>query len=264
MRAWLIAVLLLLCLPVAAVAAGPDIHAHRGGSVIAGVPTFGEETMPAFRHAWEVERAVLELDVKLTSDRVPVVIHDDTLDRTTDCSGAVSSVTAAQFAACRVDVLGSGDSTAPAPVPIPTTTLAEVLAYARDSGARLNLEIKNLPGDNDFDATNAYATTVIDAIKASGFPVGRLIVQSFYPANLDVAATQLPGAELSYLTLAPSPADVTFGQSSGYDYVSPGGVPSADYVARPCGRPACGAVHARHRGRRAVRGCRRSGRGDHQ
>ena len=194
MRACLIALLVLLCLPAAAVAAGPEIHAHRGGSVLAGVPTFGEETMPAFRYAWEVERAVLELDVKLTSDRVPVVIHDDTLDRTTDCAGAVSSVTAAQFAACRVDVLGSGGSTAPAPVPIPTATLAEVLAYARDSGARLNLEIKNLPGDNDFDVTSAYATTVIDAIKASGFPVGRLIVQSFWPANLDVAAAQLPGA----------------------------------------------------------------------
>ena len=110
MRVALIAVLVLLCVPAAAVAAaGPEIHAHRGGSVTAGVPTFGEETMPAFRYAGEVERAVLELDVKLTSDRVPVVIHDDTLDRTSNCSGAVSSVTAAQFAACRVDVLGSGD-----------------------------------------------------------------------------------------------------------------------------------------------------------
>ncbi len=232
MRVALTAVLVLLCVPAAAVGAtGPEIHAHRGGSVTAGVPTFGEETMPAFRYAWEVERAVLELDVKLTSDRVPVVIHDDTLDRTTNCTGAVSSVTAARFAACRVDVLGSGGATAPAPAGIPTATLAEVLAYARGSGARLNLEIKNLPGDNDFDPTSAYATTVTDAIKASGFPLNRLIVQSFYPPNLDVAATQLPGAELSFLTLAASPADVSFAQSRGYEWVSPSGVPSADYVA---------------------------------
>jgi glycerophosphoryl diester phosphodiesterase len=226
------AFLCLLCAPAAAVAAGgPEIHAHRGGSVVAGVPTFGEETMPAFRYAGGVERAVLELDVKLTSDRVPVVIHDDTLDRTTGCTGPVKGVTAAQFGACRVDVLGSGDHTARAPAGIPTVTLAELLAYARDSGARLNLEIKNLPNDNDFDPTGAYATTVTNAIKASGFPQDRLIVQSFYPPNLDVAATELPGAELSYLTLAATPADVSFAKSRGYDWVSPSGVPTADYVA---------------------------------
>ena len=42
---------------------------------------------------------------------------------------------------------------------------------------------------------------------------------------------QLPGAELSYLILASSPADVPFAQSRGYEWVSPSGVPSADYVA---------------------------------
>jgi glycerophosphoryl diester phosphodiesterase len=41
--------------------------------------------MPAFRNAALEERAVVELDVRLTKDGVPVVIHDDTPDRTTTC-----------------------------------------------------------------------------------------------------------------------------------------------------------------------------------
>ena len=82
------------CAASPAAAAVPEIHAHRGGSVVDGVPTFAEETLPAFRHAWVRERAVLELDVKLTADRVPVVIHDDTMDRTTTCAGPVAAIAA--------------------------------------------------------------------------------------------------------------------------------------------------------------------------
>src|SRR5919108_5991533 len=86
--------------------AAPGIHAHRGGSVLNGVPTFPENTMPAFENA---ARAgwVLELDAKLTQDGVPVVMHDPTLVRTTNCTGEVRDRTRAALAACRADVLGS-------------------------------------------------------------------------------------------------------------------------------------------------------------
>jgi glycerophosphoryl diester phosphodiesterase len=59
--------------------------AHRGGSKIA-----PENTLVAFRQAvdlWDAD--MLEVDVQLTRDRVPVVIHDPTVDRTTDGSGFV-------------------------------------------------------------------------------------------------------------------------------------------------------------------------------
>ena len=75
----------------------PEIHAHRGGPLVGGIPAFAEQTMPAFHHAAFAQRAVLELDVKLTSDRVPVVIHDPTVDRTTDGSGRVQDLTAAEL-----------------------------------------------------------------------------------------------------------------------------------------------------------------------
>src|SRR5919197_4378587 len=73
--------------------ASPYIHAHRGGPLEhldgSEVPAYPENTLPAFEHAAR-KGFVLELDVKLTADRVPVVIHDATLDRTTDCRGLVA------------------------------------------------------------------------------------------------------------------------------------------------------------------------------
>ena len=60
-----------------------------------GKPRFGENTMPAFRDSAE-RGFVLELDVKLTGDNVPVVFHDATLDRVTDCDGRIDPRTYAR------------------------------------------------------------------------------------------------------------------------------------------------------------------------
>src|SRR5688572_23652864 len=125
-------VLALLVLAPAAQAAIPAVQSHRGGPVIDGVPTFAEESLPAFRNAAEELNSVLELDAKLTKDGVPVVFHDDTLERTTNCEGLVADKTLAELAECRADVLGAPGNdlpTAPAPVPVPISTLAEVLAF---------------------------------------------------------------------------------------------------------------------------------------
>src|SRR5215210_8770983 len=62
--------------------------AHRGASARA-----PENTMEAFRLAVESGAGGLELDVHLTRDGHLVVIHDPTLDRTTDGSGAVAQMT---------------------------------------------------------------------------------------------------------------------------------------------------------------------------
>ncbi len=63
--------------------------AHRGSRVL-----WPENTMHAFRGAVEdLGFAYIELDVRLTADRIPVVIHDATIDRTTDGTGKVSDYT---------------------------------------------------------------------------------------------------------------------------------------------------------------------------
>lgn len=74
--------------------AGPPIHvAHRGGAALA-----PENTMEAFVSAVEVWGAeMLELDVHLTRDGEVVVIHDPTVDRTTDGSGVVAEMSWAEL-----------------------------------------------------------------------------------------------------------------------------------------------------------------------
>lgn len=227
--------LLLVLAPAASAAASPAVVAHRGGPLQEGAAVAPENSLPAFEraaaHGW-----VLEFDVSLTSDGVPVVIHDDTLDRTTDCTGLVKARTAAELRRdCRIDVLGIGAAAVPIADPedrpfVPT--LAEVLALAQRRGATISPEIKNIPpttpgeltGPDDFDPNPAgFATTVSRALADSGFPQERMIVQSFWPPNLEVARTILPRAQLSFLTLAqmndPGP-EVALAR--GFGWISPG------------------------------------------
>ncbi len=70
----------------------PLVLAHRGGAAL-----WPENTLTAFSGAWELGVDVLEMDVRLTADGVPVVIHDRSVDRTTDGSGPVGSFTLAEL-----------------------------------------------------------------------------------------------------------------------------------------------------------------------
>src|SRR3954469_16258919 len=132
----------------AAVAATPQIHAHRGGTVENGKPKYAEESMAAYKRAAR-NGFVLEVDAKLTKDGVPVAIHDATLDRTTSCTGEVRTFTLAELTDCRIDF--------PAGKPARIITIQSLLSFARRSGSVVNLEIKNVPSDPDYDTTPAYA-----------------------------------------------------------------------------------------------------------
>ena len=232
--------LLALVLAPAAQAAVPAVHAHRGGPVLAGVPTYPEETLPAFQNAAQNLQAVLELDAKLTADDVPVVIHDPTLDRTTNCDGPVAERTLAELADCRADVLGAPGNdlpTAPAPEPVPIATLAEVLAFAKADGIAVNLEIKNYPTDSDYDPTPAFANRIMDVVLESGIPASQVIMQSFTPDNLDVAQQRMPDAQFALLTLAGfEQAGIDFAATRGWDWVSPAWPVDESYVERAHGR----------------------------
>ena len=70
----------------------PLILGHRGASAVA-----PENTLAAFSRAIQDGADGIEFDVRLSSDGVAVVIHDDTLNRTGLVSGAVSALTAAQL-----------------------------------------------------------------------------------------------------------------------------------------------------------------------
>lgn len=67
------------------------VAGHRGDRADA-----PENTLPAFTAAFEAGLEVVETDVQLTADGYPVLLHDPTVDRTTDGSGAVADLTLAE------------------------------------------------------------------------------------------------------------------------------------------------------------------------
>jgi glycerophosphoryl diester phosphodiesterase len=92
-----------------------------------------ENTRASFERALELGADWIELDVHLSRDDALVVIHDETLDRTTNGHGLVREHTLAEL---RTFDAGGGQS-------IPT--LDEVLVWARERGTIVDIEIKNAP-----------------------------------------------------------------------------------------------------------------------
>jgi glycerophosphoryl diester phosphodiesterase len=70
----------------------PTIFAHRGASAYA-----PENTMAAFKLALDQGADAIEMDAKLSADGHVIVMHDDTVNRTTDGSGSVKSLTLADL-----------------------------------------------------------------------------------------------------------------------------------------------------------------------
>ena len=132
--------------------------------------------------------------------------------------------TLAQLGSCPVDIIGTEGNSQPASDPQPIPTLEQVLDLAREQHARVNIEIKNQPGDPDFDAGSTFANRVMDGVVASKIPGGSTIIQSFWPPNLEVAQSRFPAAETSYLQLGGLNATgIAVAKSAGYEWVSSGG-----------------------------------------
>ncbi len=121
----------------------PFLWAHRGASSVA-----PENTMSAFAAAVACGADGLELDIHLSRDGIPVVIHDETLDRTTDGQGQVGDKTWPQL---QMLDAGSWFSTDFAGESIPAL---ENVLESFGGQVRLNLEIK------EFGAGLAVSRTV--------------------------------------------------------------------------------------------------------
>ena len=95
-------------------------------------------TLAGVRACLDAGADAMEIDVQLSSDGIPVLMHDETLDRTTNLSGPVRSRSCAELQAADA---GDGE-----PVP----TLADVLALV-DGRLTVMCELKATPGEADFD-----------------------------------------------------------------------------------------------------------------
>ena len=138
----------------------PQLIAHRGGPVYQ-----PENTLAAFQHAIDVGADWLEFDVQRSRDGVLVVIHDETVDRTTDGSGKIMALTFEQIQALDA---GSGER-----VP----TFAEVITLAQTTGVGLMPEAKSphlYPG---------IEAQMVAALEGGGM-VDQAVVQSFDSRSL--------------------------------------------------------------------------------
>lgn len=122
----------------------PLIIGHRGASAVA-----PENTLASFARAMEEGADGVELDVRLASDGIPVVIHDPTLHRTGLCEGLVARMTARELS--RKDVGAwfnrkkpwlALDQYAREGVPILAEVFSFFAAYSANEGALIYVELK--------------------------------------------------------------------------------------------------------------------------
>lgn len=111
------------------------IIAHRGASMYA-----PENTLSAFKKAIEFKADSIEFDVRLTKDDIPVVIHDATINRTSNGKGYVHNLTLDELKSYD---FGAKFSSQYKNEQIPT--LKEVLELVKDHPIDLNIELKNGP-----------------------------------------------------------------------------------------------------------------------
>ena len=114
----------------------PRVLAHRGGGTLA-----PENTIAAIDVGCEFGYRAIEFDARLVRDDVPVVIHDDTLERTTDGTGPVAVRSAAELAQ-----LDAGRWRAPRFAGTSVPTLDAMLGHCRDHDIWPNIEIKEVKG----------------------------------------------------------------------------------------------------------------------
>ena len=170
-----------------------EIQGHRGARGL-----LPENTIPAFEHAIELGVDVLELDLGLTRDGVPVVHHDRALDpdRTRDAEGAwlappgpfLNSLALAELSEFDIGRVRSGSKAAqrfPEQSPRDGTripTLAEVLALGRRPGTekiRFNIETKVSPlAPEETARPEEFARAVVGVLRAEGM-IDRADLQSF-------------------------------------------------------------------------------------
>ena len=154
----------------------PLAFAHRGGSLL-----WPENTMIAFRGAVEMGYRYLETDIHAARDGVLVLIHDDTLERTTNGSGLVWEHTLAELRRFDAGYHFSPDGGQTHPyrgrgVAVPT--LEEVVEAFPD--VRLNVDIKQAPaaGGPDRQDQPPVLEALADFIEKRGLQ-DRLLVASF-------------------------------------------------------------------------------------
>jgi glycerophosphoryl diester phosphodiesterase len=156
----------------------PRIIAHRGGGALA-----PENTLAGLRRARALGFAAVEFDVMLSGDGIPILMHDETLERTTGGRGEVAATPYAAIA--RLDA-GARFGAAFAGEPVPAFAAAAALCV--ELGLWANVEIK--PAKGHARATGMAAAQAAAAAWGAGGAAP--LLSSFDPDALDAARESVP------------------------------------------------------------------------
>lgn len=150
----------------------PKVIGHRGAAAYA-----PENTLESILTAADMGVEWVEFDVKLTRDQVPVIFHDETLDRTTNGSGKMADT---DYEDLKQLEAGSwyGDSFSGIKIP----TLEEAVDVLLERGLGLNLEIKPCPGRE-----KETAEVALDILSQIWDDHDRLLISSFQHVSLEAA-----------------------------------------------------------------------------
>jgi glycerophosphoryl diester phosphodiesterase len=159
------------------------VHGHRGARA-----RWPENTLPAFRYAIGLGVDAVELDVLMTKDRVPVVLHDPFIDNP---PRAIRAMTLAELR--EYDVGSTGNPRFPDQQTVPGTrvpTLDEVFSLGRGNSVWFNVEAKSFPDKPDLaPSPEPFAALILDLVRKYEL-ASRVIVQSF-DARITRAVAQL-------------------------------------------------------------------------
>ncbi|HEX7642447.1 MAG TPA: glycerophosphodiester phosphodiesterase [Burkholderiaceae bacterium] len=161
----------------------PKVLAHRGGGKLA-----PENTLAAMRCGYEHGFRAVEFDVMLTSDGVPILMHDDTLGRTVAGSGSIADISAADL---RARDAGSwfGAQFAGEPVPL----FADAARFCKQHGIWMNIEIKPVPG---YDAATAQAAAaVVGEVFAAEIAAGKIAALPLFSSFSYLAVQEVRRAQ---------------------------------------------------------------------
>ena len=157
---------------------------HRGYSAIA-----PENTLPAYVLSRKMGFQYAECDVSFTADGVPVLLHDSTIDRTSDGSGSIGALTLEE---ARQYDFGSWKSEQYAGTKIPT--LEEFIVCCKNIGLHPYIELKS----NGNSYTQEQISTIVSIVHQKGM-AGRVTYISFKPEFLQYVKEADPAARLGYL-----------------------------------------------------------------
>lgn len=150
----------------------PKIIGHRGACGYA-----PENTIESIRTAAELGAKWVELDVKLTKDQIPVIFHDDTLERTTNGSGNMADISYEDLRQ-----LETGSWYADSFTGINVPTLEEVCEVLIEMDLGLNLEIKPCPG-REIET----AEVALDHLSRIWDDHDKLLISSFSHVSLEAS-----------------------------------------------------------------------------